>query len=279
MPPVKGGGMEIFMANLPGVFPATKKNGSIYYRSSITFRSKHISLGSYATEEQAHTAYLEAGSILSSAEPVFPEDYDHHTLSFSKWVVLCNFKNNGIYIKTPIYLRSNYFSYYLSQTDVLLFDADDLFYYSNHSIMRRGNHLFVSDYGMQVNIASRYGIKNFAVKDRDYRFVNGDDHDLRYANVEILNPYNGVSQIMDSFPPVYQTKIHVNGDWLVGRYPSEIAAAIAYNKAADLLQQKGCPISYTPNYLSELSPSDYAKLYEETILEPQFTKNLKRYFS
>ena len=35
------------MKNLPGVFKAQKKNGDIYYRSSITFRSKHISLGSF----------------------------------------------------------------------------------------------------------------------------------------------------------------------------------------------------------------------------------------
>ena len=55
--------------------------------------------------------------------------------------------------------------------------------------MRRGGHLFVADYGMQVNIASRYGIKNFAVENRDYRFVNGNDHDFRYANIEILNTY------------------------------------------------------------------------------------------
>lgn len=37
--------------------------------------------------------------------------------------------------------------------------------------MRRGGHLFVADYGMQVNILNRYGIKNYAVKDKDYIFV------------------------------------------------------------------------------------------------------------
>ena len=57
-------------------------------------------------------------------------------------------------------MRVNFFNYYLSQDDVLIFDVDDLFYYSNHSIMRRGSHLFVAEYGMQTNIASRYGIRS-----------------------------------------------------------------------------------------------------------------------
>ena len=35
------------MPQLPGVYQAKKKNGTIYYRSSLTYRAKHISLGSY----------------------------------------------------------------------------------------------------------------------------------------------------------------------------------------------------------------------------------------
>lgn len=262
------------MAKLTGVFPAQKKNGTLYYRSSITYHSKHISLGSYDTETQAHHAYLCASHILAGDTRLTPEDYDNEPLSFTKWVVLTNFKNNGIYIKTPIYLRSNYFHYYLSQTDVLLFDADDLFYYSNHSIMRRGSHLFVADYGMQVNIASRYGIKNFAVKDKDYRFVNGDDHDLRYSNIEIINPYYGVSQITDTFSTGFLTKIHVRGDWIVGRFQTLTEAAIAYNKAIDLLAEHGIRKNYTPNYLSELSAAEYASIYHEISLEPRFLSYL-----
>ena len=42
------------MKRLPGVFQARKKNGDIYFRSSVTFRGKHISLGSFATQEEAH---------------------------------------------------------------------------------------------------------------------------------------------------------------------------------------------------------------------------------
>lgn len=47
------------MGLLAGVYIAKKKDGTIYFRSSITYRNKHISLGSYETEQQAHEAYLE----------------------------------------------------------------------------------------------------------------------------------------------------------------------------------------------------------------------------
>ena len=49
---------------LTGVFQARKKDGSIYYRANITYRSKHISLGSFPLETAAHQAYLEADCLL-----------------------------------------------------------------------------------------------------------------------------------------------------------------------------------------------------------------------
>ena len=61
-----------------------------------------------------------------------------------------NVRDNGIYIKNPIYLKKGFFLYYLTEEEILKFDVDDLFYYSEHKIMRRGNHFFVSDFGMQV---------------------------------------------------------------------------------------------------------------------------------
>lgn len=264
------------MALLPGVFQAQKKNGEIYYRSSITFHGKHISLGSFSTEQKAHEAYRMAQHVTDSNDVLTPEDYPDTPLAFSKWVTLTNFKNNGIYIKTPIYLQSNFFQYYLSPHDVLLFDADDLFYYSHHSIMRRGNHLFVADYGMQVNIASRYGIKSFAVAGRDFRFVNGNPHDYRYENIQIINSYNGVTLIPDSFPPVYLTKIHVKGDWVIGRYKTEDEAAAAYNKAADFLEDAGVGIRYTRNYLSRLSAAQYEEIYKNVSLAKHFLEYVAR---
>lgn len=249
-----------------GVFQAQKKDGTIYYRSSITYRSKHISLGSYRSETEAHQAYQTASDLLKNPKTCQPDDYvaEHYPgLPFHKWISLLNFKNNGIYCKTPLYLRSNFFQYFLSPEDVLLFDVDDLFYYSNHSIMRRGSHLFVAEYGMQTNIRSRYGIRNFARIDVDYRFVNGNCSDYRYSNIEIINPYHGVTVTTEQSNTIYTTRIHIHGNYLVGRYHSLAEAAIAYNKAVDTLTQNGSPKQYAKNYIEELSPAAYRNLYHQ----------------
>lgn len=253
------------MALLPGVYEAKKKDGTLYYRSSITCRSRHISLGSYPTEEEAHLAYQEAKALLKSRTELTPDDYCENppaTLPFHKWISLINFKNNGLYIKTPIYMRNNFFSYHLSPTESLLFDADDLFYYSNHSIMKRGNHLFVAEYGMQTNIHSRYGIRNFARPGIDYRFVNGDTNDFRYSNIEIFNSYQGVTFTQKNNQKSYCTKIHLRGDYLVGWYATADEAAIAYNKAVDTLWKKGVSRNFEKNFLEHFSSQEYKKIYD-----------------
>ncbi|MDD5935272.1 MAG: hypothetical protein PUC65_06915, partial [Clostridiales bacterium] len=144
---------------------------------------------------------------------------------------------------------------------VLKFDTDDLFYYMKHRIMQRGGHLFVSDYGMQVNILSRYGIKNFGVAGRDYRFVNGDTTDFRYRNIQIINRYHGVIKEVSKGMDTFIAKIHINGDYIIGHYSSEIHAAIAYNKAADLLIKKGLTKNFPKNYIESIDEITYAKLY------------------
>lgn len=268
--------------SLSGTFLAKKKDGSTYYRSSITYRSKHISLGSFPSETDAHRAYLEAKNLLETDNVLTPDDYDTETatlLPFSKWISLLNFKNNGYYIKTPIYLRSSFFSYYLSPTDVLTFDADDLFYYSNHSIMRRGNHLFVAEYGMQTNIHTRYGIRNFARQNIDYRFVNGDSNDFRYSNIEIFNPYQGVTRKDGKLKPYYVTKIHIHGDFVVGKYHTAIEAAVAYNKAADLLQHAGMEKHFEKNFIEELSEKEYKELYDKLPMKESLYDAAKKYAS
>ena len=90
---------------LPGVFRAAKKDGSIYYRSNITYRGKHISLGSFDSQLYAHYAYLEAGRLLQDARitidnAVFSSFLLHH----EKVVSLLNFRDNRIYIKNPVYM-------------------------------------------------------------------------------------------------------------------------------------------------------------------------------
>lgn len=251
------------MSFLPGVYQAKKADNTIYYRSSITYRNKHISLGSFSTELTAHKAYEEASMLLSSSTSLEHYEKQASFLSFKKWVVLINFRDNHMYIKTPIYLFHRYFIYYLDSSYFLKFDVDDLFYYSTHSIIKRGGHLFVSDFGMQVNILSRYGIKNFAVMNKDYRFANGDNTDYRYANIEIINRYHGVSRIQNKGLPLFLAKIHINGDYIIGRYSSDVKAAIAYNKAANFLASSGCSKNFPYNYIDSISSEEYHSIYQK----------------
>lgn len=256
--------------NLSGVYTAKKKDHSIYYRSSITFREKHISLGSYEDALTAHHAYLEAQSILNFSSITLPDYKPSSLLAFVKWVVLINFRDNGIYFSTPIYLKKNFFLYYMDASHVLKFDIDDLFYYSSKKIMRRGKHLFVNDYGMQFNILNRYGIKNYAVLGRDYRFINGDSSDFRYENIEILNRFHGI--IKKPAPNgsgfVHQVRIHIRSNYVVGVYATEEEAAIAYNKAADILKKNGIDRNFPLNYVEGISPAAYADIYSRLKISP-----------
>lgn len=253
--------MEMDKKKLPGVYEARKKDQTVYYRASLTFRGKHISLGSYDTMQQAHRAYKEA-LALTGCDAAGVEDYSPaNALPFEKWVCLINFRDNRLYFSNPIYIRKNYFLYYLSPSRILKFDIDDLFYYSSRKIMRRGGHLFVSDYGMQVNIMNRYGIKNYAVEGRDYRFINGDSTDLRYENIEVWNTFHGVEIVRKENQAKYKVRIHVKSNYVVGTYSTITEAAIAYNKAADIVKKNGIDRNYPLNYIEGLSPAAYADIY------------------
>lgn len=257
----------------PGVFRASRKDGTVYYRASLTCNSKHISLGSFATEEEAGRAYLTGCRLLGRtardddaevSEAAHPEilDYDENTgIGFDKWVALINLRDNGIYCSGPIYLRNKYFDYYLDRDTVLRFDATELFYYTHHSIQRRGGHLFVADYGSQISVLTRYGIHSYSVCGRDYYFKNGDRLDFRSSNVIVINRYNGVTCETLAGRTSYTTKIHINGDRIVGRYDNETDAAIAYNKAADLLEAAGVRSGFNRNYLEDLSSAEYRIRY------------------
>ena len=93
---------------------------------------------------------------------------------------------------------------------------------------------------MQVNILSRYGIKNYAVAGRDYLFANGNTRDFRYENLVIINRYHGVCQKTKQGQIYYETKIHWNGDLL----------------------RKGYLKDYPVNYIEELSDSEYRSRYQ-----------------
>lgn len=260
--------------SLPGVFAAKRGDGSLCFRASFTYRNKHISLGSSDSEETAHGMYLDACALVDSSLRL--EDYQESSpLPFLKWVCLINFRDNGIYLPSPIYIRPRFFYYYFAPGDYFLFDKDDLFYYASRRIVRRGGHLFVSDYGMQVNILNRYGIKSHAVPGRDYRFVNGNKNDLRYENIEVINRFHGVEAVQEKGQTLYRVKIHVKGYIKVGTYDTEAEAAVAYNKAIDLLKKVGVDKAYTPNYMEGMSPAAYADLYAAIRISP----NILRYRS
>lgn len=251
------------MAVLPGVSTAYRKDGSCYYRASVTYNGKHISLGSYANPEDGNAAYQEASSILNGLQTTVEAYPANSKLAFGKYVSLVNLRNNGLYIKTPIYLYPGYFLYYFSPNYAIKFDRDDLFFYSSHTIQRRGGYLFVCHYGSQYGILSRYGIRRFAVEGRDYIFVNGDNQDYRYQNIKVLNHFMGVVEEQRKGKTLYTASIHINGNYIIGRYNTEEDAAIAYNKAADTLQHKGSSKQYIRNYISSLTKEEYLERYQQ----------------
>lgn len=258
---------------LKGVYKRTDSKGKDRFIASFTYKTKHISLGSFADMKAANCAYNEALELISDTSRKSLNDYDAAMcLTFEKWISIINFRDNGLYIKNPIYLRRKFFEYYLSPCEVMKFSAEDLFYYSHHKIVRRGRHFFVADYGMQINIMHRYGIRSFAVPGRDYIFLNGDNLDFRYENLEIINHYIGV-RLEKKFPkPVYVVKIHINGSVIVGRYDNEIVAAIAYNKAANLLKDKGFKRNYELNYIDELNETEYIDIFNKAKLSKKFLR-------
>lgn len=249
------------MAHMAGVYATTKKNGEQSYRVSVTYRQKHISLGSYPDAKAAHQVYLEGRKLLDSDEIKLEAYSDAFLIPHIKFISLVNFRDNGIYFPTPIYLRKQYFEYYLSAEQVLKFDRDDLFFYAAHKIQHRGGYLFVSDYGSQYSILSRYGIKPFAVYGRDYIMINGDKNDYRYSNIRLINSYIGVQCREEGSVQSYIAQIHINGNYIIGKYKTETDAAIAYNKAVDTLHARGLSKAFLKNYISGMDKRTYAARY------------------
>ena len=263
------------MNKYKGVTTAKKKNGDIYYRSSMTIKSKHVSLGSFDDQKKAAKAYKEACEIIRDKRYELEDYNESFALDFEKFVVLMNYRNTGILFKTPIYLLRGYFFYYLSPDKRLIFDREDMFFYAEHKIQVRGGYYFICDYGSQYNILSRYGIKNYAKKGTDYVFSNHNEDDYRYENIRIINEYVGVTDISDGINKKYECVIHIRGNYLVGRYDDEITAAVAYNKAVDILAEKGICRKYSKNYIQSLSAAQYKELYDRITVSKkivEFTK-------
>lgn len=190
-------------------------------------------------------------------------------------MILLNLRDNNIYIKTPVYLCDKYFLYFFSPEIVLTFDIEDLFYYSGHKIMSRGGYFFVKDFRYADQYLARFGIRSHSVKGKDYLFRNGDEHDFRYSNVAVVNRYNGVEQIEKNGRILYRTRIHINGNYTIGTYTSENEAAIAYNRAIDLLAEQLPDFkNYTRNYIEGLSHIEYASIYNTVKISRRFRRYL-----
>lgn len=267
-----------------GVYTTTKKDGTTYYRASFTFKNKHISLGSFNDIQKASLVYKEACSIVSDSAnhwininlQLTSYDKKQFHISFDKYICLINYRDNNIYIKTPIYLCKKYFLYFLDIATILTFNTDDLFYYSTHKIIRRGGYYYVNDFGMQTSILSRYGIHRHSVKGCDYIFRNNDENDYRYENVVVINRYRGVKKQTKNGFITYRTIIHIHGNYIVGDYYNEVTAAIAYNKAIDALQNK-TTIHYEKNYLEDMNPIKYMEAYTTIQFSKKFKKFLEKF--
>ena len=140
--------------------------------------------------------------------------------------------------------------------------------------MKRKGHLFVADYGMQVNLPSRYGIKNYSILGKDYYFKNKDTYDFRYENIVIVNRYNGVIRDTYKKKECFTARLHINGNVIIGHYDNEIDAAIAYNKGVDIAAEAGLNRNYSKNYIVELTEDEYRTRYEEIKVAEGFYKYL-----
>ena len=180
-------------------------------------------------------------------------------------MILINLRDNGIYFGTPIYLKKGYFNYHLTKDIIFTFDIEDLFYFSSHKISKRGRHFFVADYGSQISVGARFGLKAYSVEGRDCRFINGDNLDFRRSNLEILNTYHGV--ILSPDGKSYIARIHTSGYTKIGTYPTALEAAIAYNKAVDILSRSSAK-NFPLNYIDEVSGKVYAEIYNEIQINP-----------
>ncbi|NLG05592.1 MAG: hypothetical protein GX567_17475, partial [Clostridia bacterium] len=62
--------------------------------------------------------------------------------------------------------------------------------------------------------------------------------------------------------------------YVVGYYQTETEAAIAYNKAVDELTKHGIHRKYLLNYVTDISPLEYAELYISIEFSKAFQKTL-----
>ena len=88
-------------------------------------------------------------------------------------------------------------------------------------------------------------------------------------NLQIHNIYHGVRKtVTKNGQHLYTVRIHIHGNYLVGRYATDVEAAIAYNKAIDILRNKGVTNNFLSNYVEGIAPSRYAEIYSSLPIAP-----------
>ena len=246
----------------------TTINDTVNYKTYFTHNKKKLSLGTFKTSDIANTAILEATKIINEKERNLDESYinSFKVLDYKKVVTICNFRDNNKFIKNPIYIYKDYFKYYLSSDLFLVFDTKDLFFFSSYKIYKRGKYIYTQDNISQQNILSRFGIQNHSVSGRDYIFKNGNVYDFRKQNLQVLNSYKGVTQKIKEYETIYITTIFKDKNIVVGHYNSELEAAIAYNKAGDLLINLGLKKDFIKNEINFITKSEYNEIYNNIIV-------------
>ena len=255
------------------IYTSITKN-VISYKVYFTHNKKKLYLGIFPTEHMANTAVLEAERIMGSLKIIPNIQYINSftALNYKKIVSLCNFRDNLKFIKNPIYICDGYFRYYISNNLFLIFDIKDLFFLSAYKIYKRGKYIYFQDNISQQNILSRFGIQNHSVVWKDYMFKNGNEYDFRRHNLQIINSYKGVSIKSKGTTNIYVANIFIDKNIILGHYSSEIEAAIAYNKATDLLTTSGCKKIFTKNEIHFLTKSEYDEIYNNIIVSDVLTE-------
>ena len=242
------------------IYPTMIKD-TTKYKTYFLYETNKIYLGTYPSMESAQNALSDAEELMKL--PQGPPLFTSSNLDYKKIVSLCNLRDNKRYIKNPIYVYPTYFTYYLSKEYILTFDLKDLLYFSTYKIYKRGNYLYTQDSVSQQSILSRYGIPNHSVINKDYIFKNNNPHDFRYNNLEVINGYKGVSKKIKNATVIYIAYIYIKTNLIIGHYSSEIEAAIAYNKAIDILSEHDIIKDYTYNTIPFITKAEYDAIYNK----------------
>lgn len=222
----------------------------------------------YASYTDAQEALDEAARLCTLTTGTI--DFNLKHLDYKKIVCLCNYRDYSMYIKNPIYLQDGYFSYYLTPQLILLFDNKDLLFFSTYKIYKRGQYLYTQDSVSQQSILSRLGLPMHSIPNRDYRFKNGNCYDFRRSNLEIINNYKGVQKKERATEILYIATIYTDKTITIGHYKTEVEAAIAYNKAIDILSSTGqTSKEYIPNFIPFITRSEYNAIYNSLSISPR----------